>query len=733
VESKRWVILAVLLCLIASGLTCSAKAQKDTAKPQQEATAHTVAAPERDRNGCVVMENSRYLMYLDEKTLGISIEDRETNFTYSSVIKDEKSNPSWQGFLNSGVSVEFYTQKSTMPERVDLIGGTPAITYSYYTDGFDALLSYEAYEFQMTVEVRLTEDGMTAGVKKDSIAEGETYKLGAVYLYPMFGATKLGEETGYMFVPEGAGALIDLKDNNSRYKTPYTKKIFGDNIGIDKFAVSEFGRPSVTEPEPVTMPVFGMVYTEEQQGFLGIAEDGRYNAQILAYPNGVITEYNWITAKFIFREVYTKQTTASTGVPSYEKDPYMRDIKIHYKLVSGDQANYTGLAKAYQTYLLQKGDLKKQEDTFEMKLDFFGADSKKWFIYDVVVPMTTVEQMGDILQDLSENGIKNILPVYFGWQSKGISLNYGSGNFKLEGKLGKKKELFSLIEKQRENNIDIALQQDFLKANPGRFYNTSKDIVKGINQIIVEEPTNASVFKTMYYLTPAKAISHAEKFADYYSGSAVHDVALTSAGNMLFSCYAGGKIYSRGDTAEKIQKIGEELNEFNLSFEKPNAYLWKYTMRYFDMPMATSNYAYLSKEVPFLPIVIKGYIPYWASDSNFEANEKLFFLKMVEYGAYPSFLVTKESPSRLRNTNSSYIVTSQYEVLKDTMKDYYERIGEALRLVEGVPIKAHDYLTDNIVSVVYENQVEIIVNYSKDDYIRGGIMVPAMSFTVNKK
>ncbi|HCR41287.1 MAG TPA: hypothetical protein DIW41_10340, partial [Lachnospiraceae bacterium] len=82
----------------------------------------------------------------------------------------------------------------------------------------------------------------------------------------------------------------------------------------------------------------------------------------------------------------------------------------------GDQANYTGLAKAYQTYLLQKGDLKKQEDTFEMKLDFFGADSKKWFIYDVVVPMTTVEQMGDILQDLSENGIKNILPVYFGWQ-----------------------------------------------------------------------------------------------------------------------------------------------------------------------------------------------------------------------------------------------------------------------------------------------------------------------------
>jgi hypothetical protein len=104
---------------------------------------------------------------------------------------------------------------------------------------------------------------------------------------------------------------------------------------------------------------------------------------------------------------------------------------------------------------------------------------------------------------------------------------------------------------------------------------------------------------------------------------------------------------------------------------------------------------------------------------------------MIEYGAYPSFLVTDESPSQLRNTNSSYIYTSQYSVLKDTMKNYYDEIGNALRKVEGVPIKSHEYISDDIVSVVYENGVQFIINYSDEDYVNGNITVPAMSFSVN--
>ncbi|MDF2586491.1 MAG: hypothetical protein K0S41_332 [Anaerocolumna sp.] len=686
----------------------------------------------RNSEGNVTFENDEYIMYLDETTLGVEIKDKKTGFIYESTKQDESSNESWKGFLNSGVSVEFYSQRSTMPERVDLLKGNPEKTFLFYKDGFDVTLNYKNYEFSMCLEVRLQESGMTANVKKDSMKEGETYKLGSIYLYPMFGATSKDSEAGYMFVPEGAGALIDLKDNHGKFKTPYIKKIYGANVGIDKFQVSESYRPAVTEPEKITVPVFGMVYTKKAQGFLGIVTDGQYNAEILAYPNGVTTEYNWLSAKFNFREIYTMQTAESSGVPTFEKTPYIRDIGIRYQFVSGDAANYTGLAKTYQDYLIGKGDLQKQEDKFEVKLDFFGADSKKWFIFDVVVPMTTVGQMDSIITDLTKDDVKDILPVYTGWQTKGVSLNYGSGNFKVERKLGSQRELFALIEKLNKQDIDLVLNQDLLWANPKRFYNTSSDIVKGINQIIVEEPTNAWVFDSMYYLTPSRSFEFAKRFMKRYEDTVVKNVALSKVSNTLFSYYSGGDIYSRGDTASKMLETLETFDTVNLSLEQPADYTWEYANKYFDMPLSTSNYSYLSEEVPFIPMVLKGYIPYWASYSNFEANEKQFFLKMIEYGAYPSFILTEESPNLLRNTNSSYIYTSEYDVLKGTIIKYYTEIGDVLRLVEGVSIQSHNYVDNNVVSVVYENGVQIIINYSNEDYELGDTIIPTMSFIVNE-
>jgi hypothetical protein len=686
--------------------------------------------PIRNQQGNVLIENENYQMQLEESTLGLIIKDLNTGFQYETTKTDEISNASWQGFMKSGVSVEFYSQKSTMPERVDLLKGTPKVTYLYYNDGFDAELFYETYDFHMTLEVRLTGEGMTAGVKKDSISEGETYKLGAIYLYPMLGATKLGEEEGYMLVPEGAGALIDLSDNHGKFKTPYTKKIFGENVGIDKSEISEVFKPAVTEPEAITVPVFGMIYSKKQQGFLGIVEEGQYNAEILAYPNGVTTEFNWITTKFHYREVYTMQTAASSGVPTYEKTPYMRDIKINYQFVSGDKADYTGLAKTYQSYLVDQGLLTAKGDKFQVKLDFFGADTKKWFIFHVVVPMTTVKQVDEITSDLIRNEITDILPVYTGWQAKGNSLALGSGKFKIERKLGDQKKLFHLIEKLQQKDIELVLNQDFLKANPSRFYNTSKDIVKGINQVIVEEPTNASVFDAMHYFTPSKSYDLVSRFKKRYDGTAVTNVGLLSITNELFSYYSGGDIYTRGDTAQRTIDIVNQFDGINLSLEYPNVYLWDAADQYFDMPMSTSNYSYLSKEIPFLPIVLKGYLPYWAKDYNFEANEKEFYLKMIEYGAYPSFLVTGESPNQLRNTNSSYIYTSEYAVLKGTIEQYYKEMGDVLRLVEGVPIKSHQYIESDVVLVLYDNGVQIYINYSDEDYKVGDLTVSAMSFSV---
>ena len=198
----------------------------------------------------------------------------------------------------------------------------------------------------------------------------------------------------------------------------------------------------------------------------------------------------------------------------------------------------------------------------------------------------------------------------------------------------------------------------------------------------------------------------------------------------LYSYYSSGVTYTREECARQQMQALEELTFARIGMTAPNVYLWENMAEYYDMPMTTSKYNMIDKEIPFLPMVLRGYVPYWASYTNFEANEKEFFLKLLEYGAYPAFLLTKEPPVELRNTNSSYIYTSEFSVLEEKILRYDREIGEVLRQVEGAGITAHAYLTDRVVRVEYENGVKLVINYGDGDYAYQGESIPACSYSL---
>lgn len=676
------------------------------------------------------MGNDRYQLTFDEDTLGIAILDRESGERWESVQTYEEGNDIWKGLCNSGITLEFYQNGSTIPVSVSPYNEKPELQVQYYRDGFDANLYYEKYAFRMQLQVRVTDDGVSVFIPGASIQEGEEYLLGAVWLYPMLGSCLPEEEQGYMVIPEGVGALIDLADTNGKFKTPYTKRIYGTNVGIDPIAQGRYDMPVATEPETVSLPVWGLVHTGRQRGLLGILTDGEYNAQLVAYPNGVMTPYNWVTAKFLVREIYTRQTAKSSGVPSVESRGDIRDLGARYLFLNGEEASYTGLARAYQGYLADRGILKKQEDAFQVKLDFLGADSEKWLIFNQLVPMTTLEDLDGILEELEGAGVEDVLPVYFGWQEDGITRAYGSSDFKIEGKLGTARELESLMEKWAGKGRGIVLQQDFLLANTDRLYNTSTDIVKAVSQTLVEVPTNQKLFKTMYYMTPGRSAELMESFSKRYGGTGLNHVGIQGVTDCLYSYYSSGVTYTREECADQLKGAIGQLSFERIGMTAPNVYLWEDMAEYYDMSMTTSKYNMISREVPFLPTVLRGYVPYWAPYTNFEANEKEFFLKLLEYGAYPSFLLTKEPPVELRNTNSAYIYTSEFSVLEEKIVSYDWEIGEVLRQVEGAGILRHEYLEDKVVYVEYENGISLVVNYGEADYVYGNESIPSYSYSL---
>ena len=149
---------------------------------------------------------------------------------------------------------------------------------------------------------------------------------------------------------------------------------------------------------------------------------------------------------------------------------------------------------------------------------------------------------------------------------------------------------------------------------------------------------------------------------------------------------------------------------------RPFDYLWKYTDHYFDLPLATSNYNYISREVPFLPMVLKGILPYYSDYANFEPNRTKFLLKMVEYGAYPSFLLTWEDSTELKDTNSSDFFASKFTDYEPVVKEYYRLFRELHDRIGDAGIQKHEALSEDVVKVVYDNGVEIVVNYGRQDF-----------------
>jgi hypothetical protein len=162
----------------------------------------------------------------------------------------------------------------------------------------------------------------------------------------------------------------------------------------------------------------------------------------------------------------------------------------------------------------------------------------------------------------------------------------------------------------------------------------------------------------------------------------------------------------------------------------PNDYMLEYADRVLNVPMHSSLYVYTSETVPFVQMVLKGYVDYFAPYANFFANSKEELLRMVEYGAYPSYYLTHESSYKLKFTNSDDIYTSAYKDWKEDIIATYQTMNGALKAVRDATIEDRIVPAPGVVKVVYSNGKAIVVNYTGADFDDNGTTVPAKGFKV---
>ena len=120
------------------------------------------------------------------------------------------------------------------------------------------------------------------------------------------------------------------------------------------------------------------------------------------------------------------------------------------------------------------------------------------------------------------------------------------------------------------------------------------------------------------------------------------------------------------------------------------------------------------------------YSPNW----NWVRDESISLLRLVEYGVYPSYILTGGSTYDLKDTNSSNVYISEYDILSRRISDYYDFINEGLTSTINSEMIDHTFIGEGIVLVEYSNGVQIVVNYNDFAVTVGEYVIPAEGYEV---
>jgi hypothetical protein len=170
----------------------------------------------------------------------------------------------------------------------------------------------------------------------------------------------------------------------------------------------------------------------------------------------------------------------------------------------------------------------------------------------------------------------------------------------------------------------------------------------------------------------------------------------------------------------------------NIALHNANNYLWENMDQFFDFPMYSSQYQPFDDTVPFLAIALRGKMDLFGANANFYPYARDELLRLIDFGVYPSFVITEKSSKYLQKTELEYLYSTRYADLKDAIITYYDFVNQALNHVMNASITDRRVLTTGLVAVTYDNGIVIVVNYNNQDLTYNGFTVGAKNYIVTR-
>lgn len=680
----------------------------------------------------LISESKNLELWFDENSCSIRIVNKESGYIWGLVdIKNLSGmNRVWKGIASSVLTIEYF-DKNALSYLLSISDDSVKKEFIPIENGLKINIEYEKLGISLELYMSLKNDHLEFYVPFESIKETGEFKLASVYIAPFLGAVRENKKYGYIFMPEGSGALIRFS-KSSLSSNIFEKRIYGKDYSIENLReISDLkaSRPNdfLREEPTIYMPIFGIVHGVNQNAIFGRVVEGDEYSSIVAYPSGSITPFNWASVKFIYRQKYLQPTSRSgSGIQVPQKKKNQFDAKLQIYFLNGNDANYIGMAKLYRNMLIDEGVLSKKSKAgnIPLSLDFVASELEKKVLGFKVLSTTTYKYIEDVINLFKEKGIENLYVLIEGWQEKGRSGNKIS-KLSFEESIGGKEELLRLYENYNNEKTKIVLVDNVTKVTDKQI-NIKKEAGTNLSQsLIYEDKNNKDLwFYRSYYTNIKLASKYLTEKASKLSELGIKNFAIKEYGIKLYGDLLVDKELYRDQAKELVKETIEKISkDMNLVFFNANSYLWKYADAIVNIPMNNSQYLFETDTVPFLQIVLSGYIDYFVPFMNDGFFSKLDILKSIDFGAYPNFILTEIDNYYLFKTPLWYYPSTKFEDWKNSILDIYSQINEALKHVRGYSIDDRKVLAPGIVLVSYENGIKFLINYTKEAYVYENVEV----------
>ena len=172
-------------------------------------------------------------------------------------------------------------------------------------------------------------------------------------------------------------------------------------------------------------------------------------------------------------------------------------------------------------------------------------------------------------------------------------------------------------------------------------------------------------------------------------------ISVSTLGSDLNSDFDKDDPYNREDSKNFAQEILAKMGEsYDVMVSGGNAYTFKYADVILNMATESSKYMRASASIPFIGMVLHGYIKTAGEALNMESDIESALLHAIENGSSLYFILSYRNLEALKESGSfSNYYSVGYDVWKDEVAEYYLRLNDVLSDLQTKLIVDHDFIT----------------------------------------